>query len=249
MQQNNTKIETGKEIAFGHIGKLFIKHIWLSLIVAVVFSLGFFIYSKLFVKPTYQSYFTAYINNKIADTGVNTSSGDLTASMGLVYVYQDIITSRSVLEQAAKECNTSYGNIAGCVKASVSDTAPVVSVVVETTSRKLSLKLAQKIAEIAPAKVAEVVDGSSMRIIDEPVAPSGSVSPNSKKNLVVGFLVGFLLAAVICVLRDLIYDTVQSDEEMESRYGVPVIGHIPDVFQAERTMERYGRKMTGGERR
>lgn len=249
MQQNMTKIENEKEIDIAHLGRIFLKRIWLILAVAVVFSAAFFIYSKVFIKPTYRSYFTAYVNNKIADTGVNTSTSDLTASMGLVYVYEDIMTSRSVLTQAAKECGTSFGQISRCVTASVSETAPVVTIMVETTNRKLSYKLAQKIAEIAPIKVAEVVDGSSMRIIDEPLPPGGKASPNSRRSATTGFLLGFILSTLLLVFMDLVYDTVQSGEDMERRYGVPVIGHIPDAIQAEKSDERYGYKQTGGDRR
>ena len=58
-----------------------------------------------------------------------------------------------------------------------------------------------------------------------------------------------LLAALVLISRDLVYDTVQGNEEIEQRYGVPVIGHIPDAYVAERSPERYGYKMTGGNRR
>lgn len=249
MKHTGAKFENSREIDLTQMGKVFLKYLWLILAIAIIFGLFSFGYSKLFIKPTYRSYFTAYVNNKITGTGVNTSTGDLTASMGLVYVYQDIITSRSVLMQAAEACGTSYSKIAGCVGASVSETAPVVTVVVETTDRKLSLKVAQAIAEIAPAKVAEVVDGSSMRIIDEPLAPKGQASPNSTRKFVNGFLIGFALAALALVLRDLVYDTVQSGEDIERRYGIPEIGHIPDMFQAERQNERYGYKLTGGNRK
>lgn len=249
MQRVTTKAENNKEMDLSQLGRILLKRLWLIVAVAIICGLGSFTYSKLFIKPTYQSYFTAYVNNKISDTGVNTSTGDLTASMGLVYVYEDIMTSRSVLMQAAKECGTTFGKISKCVTASVSETAPVVTVYVETTDKQLSLKLAQKIAEIAPIKVAEVVDGSSMRIIDEPMKPGGKASPNSTRKMFNGFLIGLLLSTLVLVIRDLIYDTVQSGEDMERRYGVPTIGHIPDVFQAERQGERYGYKMTGGSRR
>lgn len=249
MQQTNTRIDAGKEIDLGHIGSILLKRLWLIVVVAIVCSIGFRLHTKLFIKPTYQSYFTAYVNNKITDTGVNTSTGDLTASMGLVYVYEDIMTSRSVLKQAAEECGTTYNKIAGCVSASVSETAPVVRVMVTTTDRKLSLKLAQKIAEIAPIKVAEVVDGSSMRIIDEPVAPGGQASPNVARRTFSGFLIGAILATIVFVLYDLIYDTVQGGEDIERRYNIPVIGRIPDIFQAERAGEHYGYKMTRGDSR
>ena len=156
---------------------------------------------------------------------------------------------KQLLTQAAKECGTSFGQISSCVTASVSETAPVVTITVETTNRKLSYKLAQKIAEIAPIKVAEVVDGSSMRIIDEPLPPGGKASPNSRRSATTGFLLGFILSTLLLVFMDLVYDTVQSGEDMERRYGVPVIGHIPDAIQAEKSDERYGYKQTGGDRR
>ena len=249
VKQNNGKFENNKEIDLTQMWHIFLKYIWAILAIAIITGLCAFGYSKMFVKPTYISYFTAYVNNKIADTGVNTSTSDLSASMGLVYVYEDIMTSRSVLMQAADACGTNYSKVAGSVRASVSETAPVVTVIVETTDKKLSLKLAKAIAEIAPIKVAEVVDGSSMRIIDEPLAPKSPASPNHTKKFVNGFLVGFALAALVLVLRDMIYDTVQSGEDVERRYGVPAIGHIPDFFQAERQSEHYGYKITGGNRR
>lgn len=249
MQHNNIKIETGREIDLGHLGRIFIKRLWLIVAVSILCGICSYSYSKLFIKPTYESYFTAYVNNKIADTGVNTSTGDLTASMGLVYVYQDIMTSRSVLQQAAKDCGTTYAAIKGSVRASVSETAPVVRVTVNTTNKKLSLKIAQRIAELAPGKVAEVVDGSSMRVIDEPVLATGKASPNSSKHATTGAMIAFMFATVLFVFRDLVYDTVQSTEDIERRYSVPVIGNIPDVYQAERSLERYGYRMAGGKRK
>ena len=243
MQQSgnkSNKIEIKREIDIGHLSSIFLKRFWAILLVAVLIAAGFFLHAKLFIKPTYQSHFTAYVNNKNTDTAANTSTGDLTASMGLVYVYQDIMTSRSVLERAAKACGTTYNKISGCVTATVSETAPVVTVTVETNSKRLSLQLAEKIAEFAPDKVAEVVDGSSMRIIDHPVAPNGKSSPNVSKRTFTGFLIGFAFATVLFVFRDLIYDTVQSSDDIERRYSVPVIGNIPDIYLAERAGERYG---------
>ena len=250
MQQignKSNKIEIKREIDLGHLTGVFLKRFWAILFVAILVAGGFFVHAKVFVKPTYRSYFTAYVNNRNTNTAANTSSGDMTASMGLVYVYQDIITSRSVLERAAKSCGTTYSQISGCVTASVSETAPVVTVIVETESERLSQQLAEKIAEYAPDKVAEVVDGSSMRVIDHPVAPKGKASPNVSRRTSTGFLIGFVLATILFVFRDLIYDTVQSGDDLERRYSVPVIGNIPDAYQAERAGEHYGYGRKGAE--
>lgn len=250
MQQWNNKPDTEREIDLARLGRVLIKRAWLIVAVALLFGVAAFVYSSAFIAPTYRSYFTAYVNNRMnTDTGVNTSTSDLTASMGLVYVYQSIMTSRSVLAPAAEACGVSYSKIAGSVTAQVSETAPVVMVIVETESPKLSLQLAQKIAELAPSKVAEVVDGSSMRIIDEPIAPKGKASPNNMKNAFMGALAGLILAALACLAVDLVYDHVQNTEDIERRYNVPVIGHIPDMHQAEKKGDRYGYRKAGADRR
>lgn len=246
-KQINVKTDTGREIDLGQVISIFIKRLWLIVAVSILFAIGFYAHAKVFIEPTYESSFTAYVNNKIADTGVNTTTGDMTASMGLVYVYEDIMTSRSLLQETARACNIPYNQVAGSVRASVSETAPVITVVVSTNDRDLSLKLAKKIAELAPAKVAQVVDGSSMRIIDEPQRPVGQAAPNESRRAYSGALIGFVLATILFVFRDLIYDTVQTGEDIERRYNVPVIGNIPDIFLAERAGERYGYKKVGGE--
>lgn len=249
MQQWTKKNETERELDFARIGRVLLKRAWLIIVVALVFGSVAFIGSAVFITPTYRAYFTAYVNNRMTSETAHTSTGDLTASMGLVYVYQDIITSRSVLEQAAEECGTTYSKVKGSVTAYVSDTAPVVTVVVETTSPKLSLKLAEKVADLAPGKVAEVVDGSSMRIIDPPVASSGKASPNNLRNGLLGLLIGLVGAVVMCIVVDLIYDYVQDDSDIERRYSVPVIGHIPDIIQAEKSPNNYSYRKAGADRK
>ena len=164
-------------------------------------------------------------------------------------MYQDIITSRAVLAPAAEACNAEYAKVVQGVTTAVSEKAPVVTVIVETESPKLSLAIAQQIAELAPSKVAEVVDGSSMRIIDEPVALRNPSSPNILRNTLIGFAAGLILSVLAVVLGDIIYDDVQNAADIERRYNVPVIGQIPDMFQAERTGDRYGYRKAGPERK
>ena len=254
MQQWNNRTDTERELDLTRIGQVLLKRAWLIVAVAVLFGVATYIYSALFITPKYRSYFTAYVNNRLTteagvNPGINTSTGDLTASMGLVYVYQSIITSRSVLEPAAEACGVPYAQIGGSVSASVAENAPVLTVVVDSPSPKLSMEMAQKIAELAPAKVAEVVDGSSMRIIDEPTAFRNAVSPNKARNAMIGAAFGLLVTALFCVVSDLVYDDVQNSADLERRYNIPVIGRIPDMVQAEKTGDRYGYRKAGTERK
>lgn len=249
MQQIKHKIENEREIDLTRVGQVLLKRAWIIIAATVIFGLVAYVYSAFFITPRYKAYFTAYVNNRITTESVQTTTGDMSASMGLVYVYQNIITSRAVLAPAAEACNANYASVASGVGAAVSENAPVVTVVVETEDPQLSLAVAQQIAELAPVKVAEVVEGSSMRIIDSPVVLRTPSYPNVTRNTLIGLVLGLVLSTLAVVVGDLAYDDVQGASDMERRYNLPVIGHIPDMVQAEKTGDRYGYRKAGAERR
>lgn len=224
------------------IGKLLLKRFWVIVLVAASCAVAAYLYAKVMITPTYRSSFTAYVNNRITTEGsANTSSGDLTASVGLSYVYENIIESRGVFKEAAALCDEAiYQYSYTCVSAVVSDTAPILTVYVETEDPDLSKQMADAIAAVAPEHVASVVEGSSMRIIDPPYRSGAPYTPNTARYINFGFILGLLASVAVIVCADLIRDHVSGTDDLENRYAIPVIGQIPDVFQAEKNDRIYG---------
>ena len=90
-----------KSLDLKRVLRILLKRAWLIIAVAVLFGMGGYLYSRLFIAPTYRASFTAYVNNRnVLDAESKTSSSDLSASMGLMYVYQEIIESRAVMTDA-----------------------------------------------------------------------------------------------------------------------------------------------------
>lgn len=218
---------------------------WKFVIVAVALIAGIvsFVYSQMFIAPSYRSSFTAYVNNRLNTTENQniTSSSDLSASRSLAYLYQDIITSRSVLTEAAESCGLdyTYQELWEMVSTSVADSTALISVYVEMEDPQAATELATAIAEVAPEHVARVVDGSSMRIVDSPVKPQGAYAPNSWNNALNCALIALCVSAILAIVLDLVFDKVQSGREMEERYGIVVVGYIPDLAQADRQRKAY----------
>ena len=218
--------------------RVLLKRIWIILLISVLCALIVFGYTKLFVAPVYRSSFTAYVNNRMtnAEGQANMTSADITASRGLTYLYQEIILSRSVLIDAANSCGIkkSYNALVKNVHPSVSTNAAIISVSVSAETPEVAEQLASAIAVAAPDHVARVVDGSSMRIVDYPVRPTVPYAPNSVRYAFVGFLITLLAGCALVILIDVVADKVASASEIEERYGIAVIGIIPDMQQAEK---------------
>ncbi len=220
---------------------------WKLMIIVIVLLAGTasYIYTQVTVTPVYRSGFTAYVNNRQNTENQNTtSSSDLTASKNLAYLYREIIVSRSVLVEAAQSVglNYSYSKLYSMVRTAVAETTAIISVYVDAKSPSEAAQFAAAIAEAAPTHVARVVEGSSMRIVDSPVEPSAPRSNGSWNNAVNAGAIALLVSVVGVILLDLISDKVGSAKEIEDRYGIAVMGHIPDFSDATRSDQVYATK-------
>ncbi len=240
MQENQKRnmSSTERTIDLMRVFRVLLKRAWMILLIAVLCGVVVFGLSKLFIKPSYRSSFTAYVNNRMttAEGQSNMTSSDITASRSLTYLYQEIILSRSVLLDAAADCgmDTTYAALLKNVSTSVATNAAIISVYVEADSPKEAEQLASAIAAVAPEHVARVVDGSSMRIVDYPVMPQSPYAPNSVHHAVMGFVIALLVCCIGVILFDVIVDKVASGAEIEDRYGIALVGMIPDMQQADK---------------
>ena len=221
-----------------------LKRWWLVAWVAVLCALAAFAGTKLLVTPTYRSSFTAYVNNRAeSETEQQTvlSNADLSAARSLTYTYAQIMRSRSVLEAAAEQSSLpySYGELAKMTSTSILSNTEIIQVYVTSPNPSVSRALAEAIAQVSQEQIASIVDGSSMRIIDEPQLPADIYAPNYLKNAVIGAALGFLLAVAVIVLREIMDDRVKDEESLESRFGIAILGSVPNTASAARAGSNY----------
>lgn len=232
-----------REIDIFRLLQIVWKRAWLIGLVTVICCVAAYLYSALFITPTYRSDFTAYVDNRMttAEHNGSTTTSDLNASIYLTYLYEDIIVSRSVLNDAAKQCglDISYKSLKNMVTTTVAEDAALITVSVVATDPQTAMDLAAAIADVAPDHVARMKEGSSMRILDAPILPEGKYAPSNTKNAMLGAVVGFVLITVLVLAIDLINDIVRDSEELEHRYNLVVIGNIPDLATADKSQDNY----------
>jgi capsular polysaccharide biosynthesis protein len=97
---------------------------------------------------------------------------------------------------------------------------------------ELSAQLVNVIAKVAPDEIAEIVEGSSTKIIDYAEVPEKPYTPSYQKNVMMGFLLGFVLAAAYVCLATLLDKRIRTEDDLEQLFHLPVLGVIPD-FEAK----------------
>ena len=115
--------------------------------------------------------------------------------------------------------------------------------------------IANIIAQILPDRIAEIVDGSSVRIVDYAIVPAHRAAPSYTKNTIIGFLIGAVLAAAIVIIRFLIDEqndvVIHSADELRTLYpDIKVLAMIPDMRLSEKKgyyySSYYGSEKKGG---
>ena len=228
MDEKRQRSET-TEIDIIPLLKALASRIWLMILVGAVFAGIAFGATKVLIKPTYRCSFTAYVNN---DSGSDKlTQQDINAGKQLVNTYVNIIRSNTILDAAAESAhlNYTYSQLKKMVSATVQGDTEIIAVFVEHGDPQTAYILANAIAQTAPTYMSQIVEGSSMKVIDYPMYSDKRYKPDYIKYAMLGFLVGAVLVALITVIQYMTDDTVKSDAELEPRFSYPILGIIPDA--------------------
>ncbi len=250
LNEKKAKKDAIEEIDLIPLLKAVVSRWWLIVIFAVAFGVASYFVTDTFITPTYKSGFTAYVNNYSGTTsgGTETTNGgkklttsDITASQSLVKTYSKIILSRSVLSEAAAKINLNYtsAQLSKMVSTATEDDTEVIGVYVTAEDPKVAAQLANAISEVAPKMISQIIEGSSMQIIDEPLVPTSINSPSYSRNTAIGALLGAVVAAAIIVVKELLDDHVKNEDDLEEKFSIPVVGVIPDINSAIKQSTKY----------
>ena len=168
------------------------------ILVALLAASAAFAVTLFFIEPTYQATASFYVNNSsisIGSMNYSISAGELSASSTLVNTYIYILKSRTTLEDVIEKGDLPYTYVQlnnMITTKTVANTAAF-DVTVTSGSPTESEHIANTIATVLPERITEIVDGSSVRIVDYAIVPAHRAGPSYTKNLMIGFLVGALV--------------------------------------------------------
>lgn len=241
--ENSSKNAFDNQIDIISLMMVMLKKIWIIILAALVVGGACFSGAKFLITPTYQASFTAYVNNRSQQSNYQDtiSSNDLTAVEKLVSAYSKTITSRNILQSAASRAgmDDEYDVLAEMVSTQVESDTGIVHVYVVDTSPESAYQLAKSIAKVAPELIPDIIEGSSMKIIDMPTLPDSIYKPSYLKWTAIGVLLGGMLAAAYIMIRVLMDDKVKNENDLESRFSLPVVGVIPDMMNTSKGSHNY----------
>ncbi len=227
-QQQQAEREIDLRVIWGVLRKNLI----LIIIVTVIFGIGAYFYSAFFIPKQYSASAMLIVNNKANDkTTVNAT--EINAAQGLAELYSIIIKSDTVLTQVIDELqlNMTYEQLNSKISVSSVNSTQVIKISMTHRNAEFAQKVIEKLVEVAPPIIIDKVEAGSVKVISaSTISNSGKpVSPNLKRNAMIGALAGLVLVLLIIFLKELLNNTFKTEDDILNTLNVPLIGIIPEV--------------------
>lgn len=224
------------EITFKNLTDWIIRGIALILAVSLLFAVAAFIYTSYFVAPVYQARVKFYASG--FDT-VNPS-----ANVTMTPQYVEFLNVNEFFEMVSKDLLESTGTdltpkaIAGMLQfSSVIEDTSSFYVTAKASDPNLAYNIALSVAKQGPERAKQFLDVGELQRISDPTLPSAPSGKSPLENAVLGFVIGFVLAAAVVILKEILDNRIEGPDEIAELFHLPILGIVPDFSVGEKKGE------------
>ncbi len=221
-----------KQINLMDLIKLYLHRWWVLVIGIIVGGAVVGLFTQFFVTPIYVSAGSLYAENSndivtqdITDVNLNT----IMVRQELVQTYAEVLTSNVFLKKVATESGLGYTHeqLLSMISMTSKNETEILVISVSSPDAYHAFIIAQTIVNLAEEQVSTVIEGGSVKILDEPEYPLVHSSPNMSNNIKVGMLAGLLLSLILVFVIEMLDNKVKDADQIVEQLEFPVLGEIP----------------------
>lgn len=151
--------------------------------------------------------------------------------INLLPSYIEVLQSKVFLDLVSDDLDNkyTYEDISDMITLEAITDTNIVSISVEHPDAHVSYLICSSIVNNAPSEMARVFGGGSTKLTEYPEEADEPENLHTARNAVIGLVAGAVVAMVIIFLVNMFDTRVKSKDELVSKYGLPILGEIPDL--------------------
>ena len=220
--------------------------IWLVLLAGFIVADIAFAITKFLITPMYSSSATMLVVTK--ETTLS-SLADLQLGSQLTNDYEILISSRPVLQEAIEELGLeiSYKRLRSMITISNPNDSRMLIISTMQPDPELAKSVVDTVAQISSEYIAEKMEVTAPKIIEEGEVPINQSSPSLLRNTAIGGMLGILAAVFLICVAVILNDSIQTEDDIERYLQLPVLAVVPDKSGSSR--KSAGRKKSANKKR
>ena len=217
------------EIDLVEIWQVIKKQFGLLVVIVILCAILAGVISKFFIAPKYTSSSTIFLTPSISETGVVDYTSQ-NSNEKLVNNVMALLVQDNILSEVAKQTGMeSVEYLRNQIKVSNDTNTTLVKVEATTLDPKLSKNIVNSMVNIFIDTMQENLNLKNIEIVDKAKLSYEPSGPNVKKNILIGAAAGFVIDALIVVLKVLTNTRLKSKEEAEKYLNLPVFCELPVI--------------------
>lgn len=198
------------------------------LLFVVIGFIGSYIFTFSTQIPIYESK-TSLVLTKNDNNNATITQNDITLNKNLVPTYREIVKSRRILEQVIDNMgiDMDYEALTKNVEVSSIENTELIVISVYNENANLAKSIADEIASVFKREIVEIYSIENISIIDQAQVSTKPYNVNVLKQFAIGCGLGFLISSLIVALFFYFDDTIKTEEDIEQKIGLPVLGSVP----------------------
>lgn len=215
---------------------------------ALVFAVLMGIYTFYFVTPMYEATSTIYVLSR-SDSAINMA--DLQIGTALTQDYIKVFDMWEVHEEVISRLDLpyTYEEIQDMLTVTNTSNTRMLDITIKDASPEEAALIANEYARVVSQFIADTMSTDKPSIMSVALVPANPVSPNKTRNIMIGFLLGALLAAGIVTVRFIMDDKYKTADDIRKYTGLVTLAVVPvEESMAKNTKNRkkQQRKKNGG---
>ena len=193
---------------------------------AVVGAVLMALYTFFLVTPMYKATATIYVVSR-NDSVLNFS--DLQVGSELTSDYIKVFEMWEVHEKVISnlDLDYTYTDMASMLSVTNTSDTRMLDITVTNPDPEEAAAIANEYADVGAKYISEKMKTDEPTLMSSARVPENPFSPNKAKNILLGFVVGFVLACAVVVLRTMLDDTYKSADDIRKYTGMVVRSRWP----------------------
>ena len=203
------------------------KNIVAIILAALIGTAVFGVYSFLIAKPVYESTSKLYI---LSQSTSLTSFADIQISNSLAKDYEEMIFSRPVVMQVAQNLNLeyTYEQLKRMLTVNNPSDTRCLNITVHNNDMQEAADIANEFATVAKRQISDIMDTDEPALYESAIANPDPIKPEKLKNMIIGFLLGFIIACGIIIVQYMLNDSLKTEDDIEKFLGLNTLASIPN---------------------
>ncbi len=209
------------------------------IVATMVFAIGAFVYTKVFVTKRYTSKMSLYVETNYEINESDKDSQKVVQSMNetsfarrMVATCVKLLDTNTFYTELSEQLDNDYtpGQLKSMISYVVDDekTIEIFDVQVTSNSPNESKRVADEFAKVAPGRISDITKNITLKLADPGQVPVNPSYPHTTKNVILAAGIALLLSLIIAFVRHFADKKIKYSEEMTEIYDIPVLAAIPN---------------------